>query len=325
MSSSSEPFVRTVLADVPPERLGHTQCHEHIFLEKGASFRCNPALCMDDREKSLTELRDYARAGGGAIVDAQPGGCGRNAAALAGLSRQSGVQIVAVTGFHKKCFFDPDSGLDIPDEARLAERFCRELTAGMTDHGVRTPWRAGAVKMALEPDGLRDALYGRLFSAAACAAESTGAPVMVHTEPDADVFALLRFLEPLGIPPQRLLVCHLDRTHIDAGYHRELLQAGCRLCYDSICRPRYLSQEQEIALIRAAIGAGFAHQIVLSLDTTNRRLRAYGSPDMGLDYILLTFLPLLRQAGIGGDDLELLCRKNAQSILQIHAKAGEAS
>ena len=322
MLSNSEPFVRTVLGDISPEELGHTQCHEHIYLEKGASFACDPALCIDDFAKSLLELRDYALAGGGTIVDAQPGGCGRNASALAKLSRASGVHIVAVTGFHRRQFFDWDSGLDDANEERLAERFYKELTDGMTDHGVRTPCRAGVVKTALEPGGLQDARYGGLFAAAARAAAGAGAPVMVHTQPDTDLFELIRFFEPFGVPPQRLLLCHLDRTHIDAGYHRELLQAGCRLCYDSINRPKYLSQEQEISLIRAAAKAGYAHQIVLSLDTTNRRLRAYGSKEMGLDYILTAFLPLLRRAGICEEDLELMCRKNAQSILQIHIKSG---
>ena len=132
MSSSSERTVRTVLGDVKPEQLGHTQCHEHIYLEKGPSFACNPALCMDDYEKSRKELCDYALAGGGTIVDAQPGGCGRNAAVLARLSEASGVRIVAVTGFHKKCFFDRDSGLDIQSETALTERFCTEVKTGMS-------------------------------------------------------------------------------------------------------------------------------------------------------------------------------------------------
>ena len=323
MSSSSERTVRTVLGDVKPEQLGHTQCHEHIYLEKGPSFACNPALCMDDYEKSRKELCDYALAGGGTIVDAQPGGCGRNAAVLARLSEASGVRIVAVTGFHKKCFFDRDSGLDIQSETALTERFCTEVKTGMTDHGIPTAFRAGVIKMALEPGGLQDPVYGRLFTAAAAAASQTGAPVMVHTERNTDLFELLRFLEPFGVKPQRLLLCHLDRTHGDEGYHRALLQAGCRLCYDSIHRLKYLSTEQEIALIRAAVDAGYAGRIVLSLDTTNQRLRAYSGTDMGLDYILLVFLPLLRQAGIREEELADMCRRNAQSILQIHADTGE--
>ena len=35
---------------------GHAQCHEHIWLNKGASYNVNKALCEDSPEKSLKEL-----------------------------------------------------------------------------------------------------------------------------------------------------------------------------------------------------------------------------------------------------------------------------
>ena len=63
MSSNSE-FIRTVCGDIPPSALGHAQCHEHIYLRKGPGYRINPALCMDDDNRSLRELLDYQSAGG---------------------------------------------------------------------------------------------------------------------------------------------------------------------------------------------------------------------------------------------------------------------
>ena len=43
---------------------GHAQCHEHIWLNKGASYNVNKALCEDSPEKSLKELKTYYSAGG---------------------------------------------------------------------------------------------------------------------------------------------------------------------------------------------------------------------------------------------------------------------
>ncbi|MBP3940918.1 MAG: phosphotriesterase, partial [Christensenellaceae bacterium] len=70
-------IIRTVRGDILASEIGHTQCHEHIWLRKGPSFAVNPALLIDDEEKSLAELLDYKKAGGSAIVDAQPINCGR--------------------------------------------------------------------------------------------------------------------------------------------------------------------------------------------------------------------------------------------------------
>ena len=43
----------TVTGRIAPEELGFCQCHEHIAMSKGISYQINPALCMDDMEKSL--------------------------------------------------------------------------------------------------------------------------------------------------------------------------------------------------------------------------------------------------------------------------------
>ena len=68
-------MIRTVLGDIDESRIGHSQCHEHLFVEKGASFSVSDVLYMDDAEKTLRELEDYRNNGGSLVVDAQPGLC----------------------------------------------------------------------------------------------------------------------------------------------------------------------------------------------------------------------------------------------------------
>ena len=52
---------------------------------------------MDDEARSAAELAQYRKSGGALLVDAQPGGYGRDAAVLKRLSAKSNVHIVAVT------------------------------------------------------------------------------------------------------------------------------------------------------------------------------------------------------------------------------------
>ena len=320
------PWVRTVQGDVPAASLGHTQCHEHIYLRKGPSYDVNPALCMDDFSRSLQELSDYRAAGGGAIVDAQPGDFGRDAAVLQALSARSGVAIVAVTGFHKLCFLEPQSSLPTLTVPALTARFIGEITQGMTPpDGRLLPARAGMVKAALTEGGLEDPAYRPLWEAAARTAVATGAPLMVHTDPGSDPLGLMTFLTARGVAPERVLLCHLDRTVPDTATHLALLRQGAYLCYDTIHRLKYHSDAEELSRIAGICRAGFSHRLVLSLDTTNERLRAYRAADMGLNYLLTDFLPMLRRAGVEHGQIRAMCRSNAAHLLsfRISPSAGE--
>lgn len=308
-------MIRTIWKDISQEEAGHAQCHEHIWLTKGASCQKNPALCIDDRERSLQELKDYRLAGGRLIVDAQPTGCGCSARMLAELSMESGVYIVACAGFHKKEFFDRTELLSWPEKA-LSRLYIREIKEGIPDSGGKSSFcRAGILKAAAGGGWQTDPVYRRLFEAVAHAAVMTGAPVMIHTEKGNDILALIHWFRERGVLPERLLICHLDRTHYDPSYHKEVLSTGCFLCYDSIRRYKYVSEAEELSLLRQMKEAGLLSQIVLSLDTTNRRLRSYGAADMGLDYIRTVYLPLLKEQGFTDSELRQMCIANAGKIL----------
>ncbi len=309
--------IRTVLGDIAPEALGHAQCHEHIFLEKGPSFLLNPALRMDDYALSLAELKAYKAAGGSAIVDAQPGECGRMPERLVRASRESSVYIITVTGFHKSEFYTAGAFALTAAEDALVARFIAEIEEGVPCKGG--PCYAGAVKAAMDEGGInRDSSYRRRFEAAAEAARMTGAPVIIHTEKGADAMEALRFFMDRDIAAQRLIFCHLDRTRYDAAFHVEILSAGAYLCYDSVNRLKYISHAQELALIQAVIAKGYPAQLLLSLDTTNQRLRAYGA-DMGLDYILCEFKPMLLENGISEEECAMMMTGNAARALSMRA------
>lgn len=305
---SNSDFVRCVGGDIAVDAVGHAQCHEHIWMEKGASFRVNPALCLNEYDKSLAELVLYREAGGNTIVDSQPGGFGRNIDVLRRLSEESGVNIVSVSGAHKLCFLDEPSRFDGKDERTLAKAFISELTGG----DIRT----GMLKLALDTGGIGDARYSVIYAGVLRAAAETGAPLMIHTEKGNDMAALLQRCADYGIKPERVMICHLDRTDTAAETHAFVLDEGCFLCYDSVHRYKYVSDEQELALIRAMIGRGHQGQLLLALDSTNQRLKSYNSPDMSLAEILTGFIPKVRATGISEAAISAMCRENAKRILQ---------
>jgi len=127
---------------------------------------------------------------------------------------------------------------------------------------------------------------------------------------------VISYFADRGLKPSRLILCHLDRVNHDAGLHREVLSTGAYLCYDSINRLKYLSHEEEAGLIVSRLEAGYGKQLLLGLDTTRARLRAYGA-DMGLDYIHREFLPRLLALGVTDNDIKLMMSENAAKALQI--------
>lgn len=307
-------MIRTVLGDVGGGALGHIQCHEHLFLEKGPSCQSNPALLMEDTGRTAAELADYRSAGGGCVLDAQPGFCGRMAKRLVDASAQTGVSIIATTGFHKRAFYPKNSPVFALGREEAARLFCSEVTEGMiSETGERIHAQAGVIKIAFGSDG-GTGLDPLLTGAAIDAAAATGAPVLVHTEKDCDILALLDALLQGGVAPNRVIVCHLDRTCRDLKRHLAVLETGAFLDYDSINRPKHLSDDEECHTISYGLEHGYEKQLLLSLDTTNRRLRHYGG-SMGLDYILTTFLPMLARRGVTQRQLSLLTHENAVRAL----------
>lgn len=309
------------MGDIKSADAGVCQCHEHLFLEMGKSYQISGALFMDDLRKSTEEMKSYRQAGGGLVLDAQPVFAGRMAENLVAASKDSGVHVVASTGFHKTIFYEEDAYIFYKSEQDITDLFISEFESGMVSSqrdGQKTlPARAGAIKTAVDSGGIfKDKVYTKLFAAAANAAVKTGLPVICHIEQGEDAFAVVDFFMKRGVAPARLIICHLDRARYDIGYHKEAAKAGVYLEYDTINRLKYLSNRREIELIVQMLEAGFEDRLLLSLDTTNERLRAYGA-DMGLDYILKEFAPMLKAAGADRNQILKMQSKNAQSVLEI--------
>lgn len=315
-------MIQTVRGAIEPEKLGYCQCHEHLFLRKGKSFEINPALYMEDLEKSVEELKLYRRVGGRSLVDAQPVGCGRMADYLAEASSRSDVPIVASTGFHKLLFYDDSHWIYTMSEEALTELFISEILIGMFLDGdtglpsVRSGFKAGIIKTALDGNGVTGR-YRELFSAAAVAAVKTGAPIMCHMEKGFDALGVIKYLTERKVRTGSIILCHLDRACYDLQFHEEVAQLGVYLEYDTIARPKYHKDEQEIELIRYMVEKGFEDQLLIGLDTTNKRLHSYGG-DIGIDYIKANFLEKMTRTGITASVIEKLVVENPRKALQIY-------
>ncbi len=287
--------VVTVLGPVPVVKLGVTDAHNHVWIEPppGAA----PGLPrLDDQSTIIAELKDYSAAGGGAIVDCQPGGCGRDGNRLVELSRASGVQLIACTGFHRGRYYPPGTALFKMRAKSAAEYWESELTTGLAEtlhSSVRA--RAGFIKVACEAR-LSDTPTELLVGAAE-AARVTGAAVMAHTEKGAAVEDLLDFFHKQGLSGDRLVFCHVDKRP-DPGLHRALAQAGVLLEYDTFYRPQYEPEKKVWPLLMRMIEQGYGSSIALATDMAESTFwKSYGGRP-GLSALLLDIRPRLERLGV---------------------------
>ncbi len=181
---------------------------------------------LNDEEHQADGLRGFARAAAprrAALLDAQPQGCGRDAAALARLSAKSGVAIAAVTGFHPASHYPTGRRPWITADAALAT-FQRELEGGMREQPLARP---AAVAASLGANAPAD---DPCWDAAVEACRLSGALLLVRLERGADLAGLVGYLAERGVAGERTYVCRMD-SQPDDGLHRELASAGSLLGY----------------------------------------------------------------------------------------------
>ncbi len=276
--------VRTVLGDVPGEELGVCDAHDHLFF---ASPRL-PGEELDDAAAARAELAAFRDGGGGAVVQWTPYGLGRRAADLPGLSRETGVHVVAATGLHQDVHYAEDTLAAL--RGRAAGVFVAELTRGIGTSGVR----AGLIKVAGGFHGL-DGHARWTLSAAAEAHHATGAPIAVHLELGTGALDVLETLcGEWGVPPDRVILGHLNRSP-DAAVHRQAAGSGCWLAFDGPSRAHHATDWRMPEAVRELAEAGFGDRLLLGGDTTTAAARSVdGGP--GMPYLLRRVAPRLALA-----------------------------
>lgn len=307
-------FIRTVLGDIEPAELGVCYAHEHVIIDPGYVTQMYPEFCLDSVEKGAAELTAFREAGGRAMVDSMPCAAGRNVLKLAEISRRSGVHLLCPTGYHLKQYYHEGHWGTRQSAEQLAALFVADIEEGIDANDYagptceRTPHRAGLIKVAGGLDRL-DAHEARLFEAAALAHRRTGAPILTHTEQGTAGMEQIALLQRHGADLSHVVLSHTDRKP-DYGYHAELLSTGVNLEYDSAFRWQAEQGNPTRDLVAAMVEKGFGGQILLGMDAARTSYwRSYGGKP-GMTYLLETFVPMLREAGLAQVDVDRIFISN---------------
>jgi predicted metal-dependent phosphotriesterase family hydrolase len=296
----NKPLARTVLGDIGADEMGVTYAHEHIIIEGGYAVEKNPDFLLNDVDKVAAELRDFRAAGGRTLVDTMPANCGRNILKLAEVARRANVHIIAPTGIHQEQYYPPNHWRYHYSEDQLANLFVADIELGIDRHDYggpiveRVAHRAGIIKLATGDERI-SAHQEKIFRAVCAAHSRTRAPILTHTNAGALALEQVSLFVKLGVAPRRVVISHVDRR-ADYHYHRDVLQTGVFLEYDSAFR--WKGENHTYRLLERLLPE-FPQQITMGMDAArNTYWRSYGGRP-GLDFLLTKFRKDLEDMGLG--------------------------
>lgn len=290
-----------VLGPVDPEgdAWGPVDAHEHLIIAGGSVPERFPDIRLDDVERAAQELDDVRAAGGRVLVEATPIGLGRRPLVLQRLAGESGITLIATTGFHKEAYYPADHWVRKAGVDRLAEYVVADLTEGIDANDLAAPWpeptsvRAGLIKLATELHHMTE-LQGGMFEAVAGAHAATGAPLTTHCEHGTYGLQQISELDRLGVPADAVSVGHVDKNP-DIGYLRELAATGAFLIFSNPGRTKYGPDSLWLNLLDALAGDGYLDQVLVGGDMAPRSMwRAYGGGP-GIGWLFSGYLARLRR------------------------------
>lgn len=343
--------VQTVLGPIAREELGIVAPHEHIFIDLTGFYEYHPVrdcpdpeqdpvamhhlgilsrdpyamrdnLILSDPELQYRELKKFKDAGGCTVVDASSPGIGRDARALKKMAQRTGLHIIAGTGCyveatHPEAFF-------AMSEEEIAEYMIRELQTGMDDTDIR----AGYIGEIGISENFTPAEQ-KILRASAIAQRATGVGVEVHINPWTEYGLLAaRMLLDAGVPAGKICICHVDVQNHEE-YIKALLELGVYIEFDNFGKEYYVNADvrrpgygifvkdtDRVALIARLVREGYGEQLLLTCDLCLKSLlHAYGG--WGYDHVLTDIVPMMREYGITGRQIDLMLRENPANFFDV--------
>lgn len=336
--------VMTVTGSVEKEKLGWVLPHEHAFIDLRGLIPMPQAISdkklaqesvslsnlgvlqrnpyavldnavIDDEAVAREELLSFKKAGGGTFVDLTLRDIGRDPTLLAGLSRETGVLVVAGCGYYVHASHPPDMDAKTVDD--IADEIFRDVKYGMENTRIR----AGVIgeigtSATIHPNERKTLI------AAAMVQQQTGLGLHVHTDLWArQGLAVIDILTEHGAAPEKICINHID-VDIVPDYLKALLDRGAYIEFDNFGKEFYADRRHKSVLkglfardiervrtIRTLIDDGYLRQILVSNDVCLKiGLHRYGG--WGYDHMLTNVVPMMEDEGISYEQIGVLMREN---------------
>ena len=286
---------------------GYTWVHEHLHIDL-SGFKNNLDCRLDQYDLICQEMKDLRALGVSNIIEMTNRYMGRSPQFMLDLMRETGINVVACTGYYQDAFFPEHVAAHSVEQ--LAQEMVDEIVIGIDG----TELKAGIIAEIGSSEGVITPLEEKVFIAAARAHIETGRPISTHTSFSTMGVEQLVLLQAHGVDLSRVTVGHCDlKDNLDNILR--MIELGAYVQFDTIGKNNYYPDEKRIAMLHAIRDRGLLSHVMLSMDITRRsHLKANGGN--GYDYLLTTFIPQLRQSGFSQADVDTMLRDNPSKFFQ---------
>jgi phosphotriesterase-related protein len=309
-------IINSVLGPLDTKALGFTLMHEHV-IGQGFVAQNYPELFGDGfMDRIIAGISESKKGGVDTIIDATTFDLGRDAAALAEISRITKVNIIACTGWWMNMpQYIAGTSADV-----YADLFVREIQEGIAGTGIK----AGILKSAADFGGVTPE-GDIMLRAVARAHRRTMVPIMLHSyAPEQVARQQLSVLKEEGVDLKRVAVDHVNDT-TDLEYLTWLLDQGCYLGMD-----RYpglnLSSRSRTETLKRLIDAGWADRLLPSHDLSLATPDTFFPPEVkesilkgnpyGYLYLKKVAFVQLEEMGVPKDVLDTLCVNGPRNFFE---------
>jgi phosphotriesterase-related protein len=346
----------TVMGPISPDEMGITLAHEHVFFDlsmwrrppsartkdhyrepislknidmvrrAGCCFEDN--IAFSDTKVAIKELQVFKELGGGTVMDLSSRNIGMDPAALKMISRKTGLNIIAGSGFYVR-------------SREAAKRSITELAAMMVDD-IRgglfgTKIKAGLIGeigcVGVGEEGRLAPIDIKKIKAAARAHKETGASINIHPPliQRGEVPEIVSLLHEQGADLRHVAISHMDKpgtlthgTTTNLAHLKEVASSGVYVSFDGFGMEwpwayedlGYLTPTdyERVIAIKELIRCGYIKQILLSQDICQKIfLREYGG--FGFGHILSNILPIMKREGVTRSQIEAMLIENPRRFL----------
>ncbi|KAA0540910.1 phosphotriesterase-related protein [Citrobacter freundii] len=286
---------------------GYTWVHEHLHIDL-SGFKNNLDCRLDQYDLICQEMKDLRALGVSNIIEMTNRYMGRNPQFMLDLMRDTGINVMASTGYYQDAFFPEHVA------ARSVEQLAQEMVDEIVIGIDGTELKAGIIAEIGSSEGVITPLEEKVFIAAARAHIETGRPISTHTSFSTMGLEQLVLLQAHGVDLSRVTVGHCDlKDNLDNILR--MIDLGAYVQFDTIGKNNYYPDENRIGMLHELRNRGLLNRVMLSMDITRRsHLKANGGN--GYDYLLTTFIPQLRQSGFSQADVDTMLRDNPSQFFQ---------
>jgi len=296
--TASKGVIRTILADIPSDRLGTGAALMHEHLTAGTV------------NVLVDEVRASGQEGISCLVDASIGKRGADALEnLRTIATRSGVHIVVAGGYYKA-----------PYPATIVQKTEAEIVDELVRDAMVERWGAlGEIGTSLDmhPD------ERKMLQAVSQVHLRTGLPIFTHTDHQGCrqcALDQLDVFESQGVNPQGLCIGHMSDILDDpkADAHKTVAKRGVFVGIDTVGHQMLqgpkATDAMKVGMVLALLDAGYDDYILLSSDFAHQQClkSTWGA---GYSTVLTVFVPKLRYAGVKDATIRRMIFDNPRRFL----------